>query len=201
MWGTLRALDGKSALIRQDEELRVGSKAFSGDKRKADAFMRVYAQASHLPPRVKRDRPYRHDLTKFLRRSCEECGGRRTTCCSPFSREKLDAAISKLAGRKAPGPDLVTNELIAHLNDTGRQKLLELANLSWARGELPSIWRKAIIVPILKKGKPRDSPGSYRTVSLLSCLGKVVERLVQSRLYWHVENDNLVSDMGCESPL
>ena len=192
VWGTLRALDGKAAPIRQDEELRVGSKTFSGDKRKADAFMRVYAQASHLPPRVKRDRPFRHDLTKFLKRPCEECGGERTTCCSPFTREELDAAIAKLAGRKAPGPDFVTNELIVHLSDAGRLKLLELANMSWARGELPSIWRKAIIVPILKKGKPRDSPGSYRPVSLLSCLGKVVERLVQSRLYWYLEQGNLL---------
>ena len=192
VWGTLRALDGKPAPIRQDEELRVGSKAYSGDKRKADAFMRVYAQASHLPPRVKRDRPFRHDLTKFLKTACAGCGGRRTTCCSPFTRKELDAAIAKLAARKAPGLDLVTNELIVHLNDAGRQKLLELANMSWARGELPSIWRKAIIVPILKKGKPRDSPGSYRPVSLLSCLGKVVERLVQARLYWHLENRNLL---------
>ena len=105
VWGTLRALDGKPAPIRQDEELRVGAKAYSGDKRKADTFMRVYAQASHLPLRVKRDRPLRHDLTKFLKTACAGCGGRRTTCCSPFTRKELDAAIAKLAGGKAPGPD------------------------------------------------------------------------------------------------
>ena len=64
--------------------------------------------------------------------------------------------------------------------------------MSWARGELPSIWRKGIIAPILKKGKPRDSPGSYRPVSLLSCLGEVVERLVQARLHWHLKNENLL---------
>ena len=63
--------------------------------------------------------------------------------------------------------------------------------MSWAHGELLSIWRRAISVPILKKGKPRDSPGSYRPVSLLSCLGKA-ERLVQARIYWHQENGNLL---------
>ena len=47
-------------------------------------------------------------------------------------------------------------------------------------------------MPIVKKGRPRDSPGSYRPVSLLSCLGKVVERLVQARLYWHLEHGNLL---------
>ena len=100
VWGSLRALDGKSAPIRQDEELRVGSKAFLGDKRKADAFMRVYAQAGHLPSRVKRDRPFRHDLTKFLRRPCAECGGRRTTCCSPFpERNWTPPSPSSLDGK------------------------------------------------------------------------------------------------------
>ena len=39
VWGTLRALDGKSAPIRQDGKLHVCSKTFSRDKRKADAFM------------------------------------------------------------------------------------------------------------------------------------------------------------------
>ena len=103
----------------------------------------------------------------------------------PAAAPSSGRSWAQLAGRKAPGPDHVTSELIAHLNDAGRQKLLDLANLSWARGELPSIWRKGFIVPILRNGKPRDSPCSYRPVSLLSCLGKIVERLVQSRLCWY----------------
>ena len=52
VWGTLRALDDKAAPIRQDEELRVSSKTFSGDRRKTYALIRVYAQATHLPSRV-----------------------------------------------------------------------------------------------------------------------------------------------------
>ena len=58
----------------------------------------------------------------------------------------------------APGPDLVTNELVARLCDAGRQKPLELANnMSWACEELLSIWRKGIIMPIFKKGVTRPS--------------------------------------------
>ena len=47
-------------------------------------------------------------------------------------------------------------------------------------------------MPILKKVKPHDSPSSYCPVSLLSCLSEVVERLVQSRLHWYLENGNLL---------
>ncbi|KAF0291717.1 hypothetical protein FJT64_010208 [Amphibalanus amphitrite] len=41
VWDTMKALDGKGAPMRQDEELRVGAKSYSSDKSKADAFMRV----------------------------------------------------------------------------------------------------------------------------------------------------------------
>ena len=95
--------------------------------------------------------------------------------------------MSKLAGRKAPGPE-ISNEMIVHLSDEGREKLLDLTNLSWLRGELPSLWRIAIIIPIHKKRQARDKPSSYRPISLLSCLSKVTERLVQARLYWILEH-------------
>ena len=50
-------------------------------------------------------------------------------------------------------------------------------------------------MPILKrkKSKSRDCHGYFRPVNLLSCLGKVVERLVlQVCLFWKLEHDNLL---------
>ena len=44
------------------------------------------------------------------------------------------------------------------------------------------MWKKAIIVPLLKVGKPRDLGSSYRPISLLSPVAKVLERLVLHRM-------------------
>lgn len=101
----------------------------------------------------------------------------------PLLQRGVGCSRRQALGKEGSGARLVTNETIVHLGVAGRQKLLELANMSWARGELPSIWRKGIIVSILKKGKPRELSGLYHPVNLLSCLGKVVRRLVQARLY------------------
>ncbi|PKU40435.1 rna-directed dna polymerase from mobile element jockey-like [Limosa lapponica baueri] len=45
---------------------------------------------------------------------------------------------------------------------------------SWRTGEVPEDWRKANITPVYKKGKKED-PGNYRTISLTSVPGKVME--------------------------
>ena len=55
-------------------------------------------------------------------------------------------------------------------------------NRSWREGVLPHSWRNAVIVPILKPGKPASDVDSYRPISLTSCLGKVLERMVANRL-------------------
>ena len=90
----------------------------------------------------------------------------------PFSVQELERAIAKLASKKAPGPDKITNEMIKHLGPKAKQILLKFINKTWEEGRLPSQWRTAIITPILKKGKSPSSPRSYRPISLTSCLGK-----------------------------
>ena len=49
------------------------------------------------------------------------------------------------------------------------------------------------MVPIHKKGKDKSNTGSYRPISLTSCVGKVLERMINSRLMWHLEKNKLLS--------
>ena len=49
-----------------------------------------------------------------------------------------------------------------------------------------------ILLPFLKGGKDPSLPASYRPISLLSTIGKVIEKLVYNRFYWYFENFNLL---------
>lgn len=69
---------------------------------------------------------------------------------------------------------------------------MELFNRSWNE-DVRSIWKKAIIVPILKKNKPNNQLDSYRPISLTSVLAKTMERMVTSRLVWFLEKNSLLS--------
>jgi hypothetical protein len=49
-----------------------------------------------------------------------------------------------------------------------------------AHADLPAIWKAAVIVPVLKLGKPANDGSSYRSISLLSLAVKVLQRLLLS---------------------
>ena len=56
-------------------------------------------------------------------------------------------------------------------------------NMLLSQGSFPAaVWKSAIVTPILKAGKNASLRQSYRPVALLSCLSKVLERLVHDQL-------------------
>ena len=57
--------------------------------------------------------------------------------------------------------------------------LITIYNKLWSsRDNLPDEWKKAIIVPILKTGKPANLIRSYRPIALTSILAKIQERMI-----------------------
>ena len=49
-------------------------------------------------------------------------------------------------------------------------------------GYIPDMWKKANIILLLKPNKDKQHPSSYRPISLLSCLGKLLERIMKQRM-------------------
>ena len=94
--------------------------------------------------------------------------------------------------KKSPGPDQVTNEMIANLGHGMKRKLLQLFNTSWKTGRIPQAWKVAYMTHIYKQGKNKGRADSYRPTRLLSCFCKTMERMVNTRLTWHLENKNIL---------
>ena len=83
----------------------------------------------------------------------------------------------------------MTPWMLRRCSSEAKLALLAMCNASWERAEIPEAWRLATIVPLLKTGKTPAEIGSYRPVSLTSCLCKTAERLVQRRLqHWSEAN-------------
>ena len=121
---------------------------------------------------------------------------RRTTCpveshlsfCSPFSPAEFLAAASNLSSSIATGPDKVVHPMLKHLPRSGIDFPLQFFNFSWSSHSFPSIWKTSSIIPIHKMGKPVDSPASFRPISLTSCVSKLYERIILSRLPFFLES-------------
>ena len=103
--------------------------------------------------------------------------------------------ISALEAKKnsAPGGDSITYEIINETPLTFKQKILEMFNHIWMTGNIPQTFKHAIIIPIFKSGKDKQTPSSYRPISLTSHMGKLLETIINKRLNYHLEENNLLN--------
>ena len=65
-----------------------------------------------------------------------------------------------------------------------------LINRSLAECTFPSLWKKAVVMPLFKKGSS-DTPSNYRPISLISTVWKLMERVVYKHLYIYFHSNNL----------
>jgi len=66
-----------------------------------------------------------------------------------------------------------------------------LVNRSIA-SRIPLKWKKAKIIMIPKKEGMSKDPYKYRQISLTSCLSKLTERLLKTRLYSFLEDNDIL---------
>ena len=185
LWRLAKALndeDSRSSPITllEDGQMKTGKQA-------ADLLMKQYAENSDLEVPADRTKEVREAQDTFTGQEGEP------EMNQPFTLRELEEAMLSLKKKKAPGADQITNEMLLHLGPKAKKKLLQLYNESWKSGIVPQIWREAIMVPVHKKGKEKSKAGSYRPISLLSCVGKLLERMINTRLMWHLEEKNHIS--------
>ena len=101
-------------------------------------------------------------------------------------------AINQMEAKAAAGPDGIP-ALVLKKSKWGMAKPLAILwNASLKQGRVPQRLKHAIVVPLLKPGKKRTSPESYRPVSLTSHLVKVFERVMKDVLQDHLEGNGLL---------
>jgi ribonuclease HI len=192
-----KAINNNAEPRRKDAVLEITrpdgrTKILSTDRQKADAFVDEYARVNHLKRNQARDRAVKAE-TETYSGICGCCAGNKTDMCQPFTKPELKRALWTLKTKKAPGPDGVSNEMLKWLGPRARNCLLDLINHSWASGEAPARFKKATIVPIAKPGKPPGLIGSYRPIALMSCVAKLMEKMVARRLNHWLETNGLLT--------
>ena len=97
----------------------------------------------------------------------------------------------------AEGPDRIHYQLLKHLPPESLSLLLDIYNHIWRTGDFPQCWSEATVIPIPKPGKDHSDPNNYRPISLTSCVCKTLERMINDRLIWFLENNNILTDIQC----
>ena len=111
-----------------------------------------------------------------------------TLFLSPTIPEEVESTIKHFDNRKATGPNSIPTKVLKSMCKQFSIPLSELINLVFTTGKYPDILKLAKIVPIFKKNDPLFC-NNYRPISLLSNIGKLIEKLLYQRLYSFLEEN------------
>ncbi|KYN17860.1 RNA-directed DNA polymerase from mobile element jockey, partial [Trachymyrmex cornetzi] len=115
---------------------------------------------------------------------------------SPITVRHLERAISTMKKKSAPGLDRINNNMLAHLPDEYKELLVNFFNRFLTEGSVPDEWKVSLVVSIPKAEGSRVMLDShcirFAPISLLSCILKLLEKIVYWKLLWLMESQSLL---------
>ena len=110
----------------------------------------------------------------------------------PFTSSELLDVLHKSLDTAA-GPDDIHYQILKHLPNRTLETLSNILNDIWITGKFPKDWSKVTIIPIPIPNKDHTEATNYRPIALTSCLCKTMERMINDRLVWFLESNQLIT--------
>jgi hypothetical protein len=119
-------------------------------------------------------------------------GGSPQTC---VTEEAVERAVLSQSVKKAPGPEKLSFGTIHLLRKWDKERIVRVTKAAIWTGGHPSVWKRASGVVIFRPVKDDVTQlKAYRSIWMLSCMGKVVEKVVAELLSDEAERRALLSD-------
>ena len=118
--------------------------------------------------------------------------GSELSCFSQTSHEEVSWLINSLPNKQSK-MDPIPTWLLNELSELITPFLVSLFNKSLASGEVPSLFKVAQVSPVIKKPTLNpNQPSSFRPISNLTVISKLLERLVLKRVLTYLEANALL---------
>ena len=111
----------------------------------------------------------------------------------PVTLPELHTALKQMSSSNACGDDGITVSMLRLTFPVIAPHLLNVVNASLVSGILPSEWKVATVVPILKAGSPEEQ-NNYRPVSVIPTVAKLTERVVCTQLVRYLLSHGVLCD-------
>lgn len=105
----------------------------------------------------------------------------------PTTPSEIKKIIHNLPTKKSPGPDKIPNLVLKNLPSKFITFTASLFNACFTHGYFPNQWKIANILMFNKPGKDKHLLTSYRPISLLNTMAKLLEKVILNRLQTELE--------------
>ena len=113
-------------------------------------------------------------------------------CQISFDYRDVKCIIKSLPNKRSEDHNGFSYAILKDCADILSYQLSRLFHLSFTTGQLPSDWKRGVILPIKKKTSA-ISVADYRPISITSCICRVFERLLRNRIESFLEENELIS--------
>jgi len=111
----------------------------------------------------------------------------------PVSTKEIHPLLADCANTSAPGESGISWQIIKMAWNRADSTVAHIFDACLRLGHHPSFWRKAVVVVIPKPGKDDYLQAkSYRPISLIECLSKLLEKVVAKRLLFDADKHSLL---------
>jgi hypothetical protein len=177
LFSTLKLFAGKSNSVALPPSITVNGEIIS------DPGTVIDSCASHLFPREPPSLPSHTLVVDFV---SEAILGQSDTTPPPVTSWEVTTAIDSLNSKAAPGQDGLSMAIVKECFPSIKLHLLFIFNACFNLQYFPDCWKTAKVAIIGKPNKPDyDSLNSFRPISLVNNLAKILEKIILSRLQWH----------------
>jgi hypothetical protein len=112
-----------------------------------------------------------------------------------FTLAEINEVINNLKPNETPGWDSISNEILKNIHNFEPELLLLLFNKCLNLGYFPKIWKISVLKILLKsEDKAKHDIKSYRPISLLCFIAKVLEKLIINRINHFLYKNKLLSE-------
>lgn len=123
------------------------------------------------------------------------CGPDPQEISPPVTHTEINRALQEMRKTAAPGCDGITIPLLLITLSVIAPCFVTLFNACFSLGVFPNVWKEAKVAIVPKPGKSSYmTVESYRPISVLSALGKLLEKVILNRLTWLAEWNDWLSD-------
>ena len=186
LWGVLNELiDRKQCRHNMPNRFIIDGKSVRDKKNIAQAFNSYFCSIGTEMADALPDVPgYEKYLEKSAWRSFE-------------LHEVTEESVSNIMKGQQPklscGIDTINNKVVKTCSEELAKPMTIVINKSIRESKVPSLHKKARIIPLYKKGAANEC-GNYRPVSLLSALSKILEKAVCSQLMDFLSTSSILCD-------
>ena len=175
LWRLAKGLCGKQAHNAPNNGVRFADKTYLDHKMIANKFDHQFTPP---PIRLTGDKSKRQLKWQFHQLPL--------TGTPSFMPVDMKEAIRLANSSTAIGSDGMSTLHLKKLAQGAINYFTNIFNLSISTGQIPEIWHKAIIIPILKPGKDNKIGKNWRQISLLCPAAKMLEKLLLHKILTHI---------------